>query len=54
MFDVKYGLFDKFCTNFIQNTDILITLGNTKTENEGLECTIAYNNINFDQLLFLE
>jgi len=40
MFDVEYGLFDK-----IQNTDILITLGNTSVENKGFECTIGYNNI---------
>jgi len=25
--------------NFIQNTDILITLGNTSAENKGFECT---------------
>jgi len=31
--------------NFIQNTDILITFGNTSAKNQGLECTIAYNNI---------
>jgi len=33
--------------NFIQNTDILITitLGNTSAENKGLECTFTYNNI---------
>jgi len=30
--------------NFIQNTDILITLGYTCAENKGLE-SIAYNNI---------
>jgi len=29
----------------IQNANILITLGNTITENKGLECTIAYNNV---------
>jgi len=33
--------------NFIQNTDYLIiaTLGNTRAENKGLECTIPYDNI---------
>jgi len=31
--------------NFIRNIDNLITLGNTRTENKGLKCTIAYNNI---------
>jgi len=31
-------------SNFIQNTDILTTLGNMSDENNGLECTIAYNN----------
>jgi len=32
--------------NFIQNmSDNLITLGNTNAENKGLECTIAYNNV---------
>jgi len=31
--------------NYIQNTDILITLGNKSAKNKGLECTIAYNNI---------
>jgi len=31
--------------NFIQNTNILITFGKTSVENIGLECTIAYNNI---------
>jgi len=43
MFDVEYGLFDDLCTNFIQNTDNLITLVNASAENKGLECTIAYN-----------
>jgi len=33
-----------FFDNFIQNTDILITLGNTNDENKRLKCTIAYNN----------
>jgi len=41
------AIIDDFSTNcapnFIQNTDILITLGNTSAENKGLECTIAYN-----------
>jgi len=31
--------------NFIQNTYILIALGNASAENKGLECTFAYNNI---------
>jgi len=31
--------------NFFENSDNLITLGNTYAENKGLECTIAYNNI---------
>jgi len=31
--------------NFIQNTDILIPLGNTSAKNKGLECTIAYNRL---------
>jgi len=31
--------------NFIQNSNILITLGNTNAENKGLECAIAYNDI---------
>jgi len=34
-----------YAPNVIQNTDILISLGNTSSENKGLECTIAYNNI---------
>jgi len=38
-----------FSTNcalkFIQNTDSLITLGNTSAESKRLGCTIAYNNI---------
>jgi len=29
MFDVEYGFFDKL-SNFFQNSDNLITLGNTK------------------------
>jgi len=45
MFDVKYGLSTNCAPNFIQNTDILITLGITSAENKGLECTISYNNI---------
>jgi len=41
MFGVK-----TYCApNFIQNTDILISLGNTSAEEKGLEYTIAYNNI---------
>jgi len=31
--------------NFIQNCDVLITLGNMSAENKEIECTIAYNNI---------
>jgi len=37
-FDVEYGFFDRLCTSLIQNTDILVTLGNTGAENKGLEC----------------
>jgi len=38
--------FSTNCTpNFIQNTDNWITLGNTSAENQGLECTISYSNI---------
>jgi len=33
-----------YAPNFIENTDILIILGNTSCENKGLECTIACNN----------
>jgi len=29
----------------IHSKHILITLGNTSADNKGLECTIAYNNI---------
>jgi len=52
MFHVEYGLFDKLCTkNFIQNTDILITLGTTSAEIKGLECTIA-SKVDFQTMLF--
>jgi len=45
MFDVSAD-FSKNCgPNFTQNTGILITLENTSAEKKGLECTIAYNNI---------
>jgi len=30
--------------NFFRNSDNLIILGNTSAKNNGLECTIAYNN----------
>jgi len=36
--------------NFSQNTDILITLGNTKTKD--FECTIAYNKIESCRVMF--
>jgi len=38
-------VFGQYAPNFIQNTDILITLRNTSIENKGFECTIAYNDI---------
>jgi len=31
--------------NFFQNSDNLITFGNMSTENKGLNCIVAYNNI---------
>jgi len=43
MLDVENKL---FCApKFIQNNNILITLGNTIPENKGLECTNGNNNI---------
>jgi len=36
---------ENYAPNFIQNPDNLITLGHTSAENKGLECTIAYDNI---------
>jgi len=47
MFDVEYRLTvqTNYAPNFLQNTDILITLENTSGENKGLECTITYDNI---------
>jgi len=39
--------FSTYCApNYIQNTDNIITLGNTyECRKKGLECTIAYTNI---------
>jgi len=53
MFDVD--LSTNCAPNFIQNTDILITLENTGAESKGLEFTIAYINIKsrFPQPCFL-
>jgi len=45
MFDMlNLGFSTNSAPNFIQNNDILMTLGNTNAKNKGLEC-IAYNNI---------
>jgi len=36
MFDFEYRLSTICAPNFIQNTDVLIILGNTRAENKGL------------------
>jgi len=41
MFDVEKELFSICAPKSIQNTNILITLGNTIPKNKGLECTNA-------------
>jgi len=57
MFDVEYGLFDKICApNFIQNTDILITLilitlGNTK-DLSAQSPTITSKVVGFPTMIF--
>jgi len=45
MLDVENEIFSVCAPKSIQNTNILITLGNTIPENKGLECTNCNNNI---------
>jgi len=45
MLEVENELFLICTPKSIQNTNILITLGNVIPENKGLECTHANNNI---------
>jgi len=49
---LNYGLFDKLHS---QNTDILITLGNTSAKNKGLECKFTYitSKIGFQTMFFM-
>jgi len=42
-----------YAPNFIQNTDILITLGNTSAKNIELEFSISYDNIENFQTMFI-
>jgi len=42
MFDVEYG---PLCTKLYSKPNILISLGNTSAEHNGIECTVAYSNI---------